>query len=98
MTFSFPSCIATRSNLAMQFAENPSMRLASTPLMFAIACLLPALAQAASPTPLRNGLNRVDFTGDGKRDIWSDNPADALASTAAYLARSGWSKGQIFMR
>jgi len=36
----------------------------------------------------------VDFTGDGKRDIWSENPADALASTAAYLARSGWVKGQ----
>ena len=36
----------------------------------------------------------VDFTGDGKRDIWSDDPADALASTAAYLARSGWRKGQ----
>lgn len=36
----------------------------------------------------------VDFTGDGKRDIWSDNPADALASTAAYLARSGWTTGQ----
>jgi len=36
----------------------------------------------------------VDFTGDGKRDIWSDNPADALASTAAYLARSGWRQGQ----
>ncbi|OYX45155.1 MAG: murein transglycosylase [Rhodobacterales bacterium 32-67-9] len=36
----------------------------------------------------------VDFTGDGKRDIWSDNPADALASTAAYLARFGWNKGQ----
>lgn len=35
----------------------------------------------------------VDFTGDGKRDIWSDNPADALASTAAYLARHGWVKG-----
>ncbi|MGB0958691.1 MAG: lytic murein transglycosylase [Halocynthiibacter sp.] len=35
-----------------------------------------------------------DFTGDGKRDIWSDNPADALASTAAYLARFGWRKGQ----
>ncbi len=35
-----------------------------------------------------------DFTGDGKRDIWGDNPADALASTAAYLARSGWVKGQ----
>ncbi len=36
----------------------------------------------------------VDFTGDGRRDIWSDNPADALASTAAYLARHGWVKGQ----
>lgn len=36
----------------------------------------------------------VDFTGDGKRDIWSDNPADALASTAAYLKKSGWTKGQ----
>ena len=36
----------------------------------------------------------VDFTGDGKRDIWSDNPADALASTAAYLAKSGWVTGQ----
>ena len=36
----------------------------------------------------------VDFTGDGKRDIWSDNPADALASTAAYLKRFGWKTGQ----
>lgn len=36
----------------------------------------------------------VDFTGDGKRDIWSDDPTDALASTAAYLAKFGWSKGQ----
>ncbi len=36
----------------------------------------------------------VDFTGDGKRDIWSDDPSDALASTAAYLARFGWVKGQ----
>ena len=35
----------------------------------------------------------VDFTGDGKRDIWSDDPSDALASTAAYLAKSGWKKG-----
>ncbi|MFK7837361.1 MAG: lytic murein transglycosylase [Sulfitobacter sp.] len=35
----------------------------------------------------------VDFNGDGRRDIWSDNPADSLASTAAYLARNGWSKG-----
>lgn len=36
----------------------------------------------------------VDFTGDGRRDIWSDDPADSLASTAAYLARSGWVRGQ----
>ncbi len=36
----------------------------------------------------------VDFTGDGKRDIWSDDPTDALASTAAYLARFGWVKNQ----
>ena len=36
----------------------------------------------------------VDFTGDGKRDIWSNDPTDALASTAAYLARFGWVKGQ----
>lgn len=36
----------------------------------------------------------VDFTGDGRRDIWSDDPADALASTAAYLKRNGWRTGQ----
>ncbi|MDP2519864.1 lytic murein transglycosylase [Shimia thalassica] len=36
----------------------------------------------------------VDFTGDGKRDIWSNDPTDALASTAAYLQRSGWQKGK----
>jgi membrane-bound lytic murein transglycosylase B len=36
----------------------------------------------------------VDGTGDGKRDIWSSDPTDALASTAAYLARHGWTKGQ----
>ena len=35
----------------------------------------------------------VDFTGDGRRDIWSDDPSDALASTAAYLARNGWIQG-----
>ncbi|WP_434615048.1 lytic murein transglycosylase [Tabrizicola sp. M-4] len=35
----------------------------------------------------------VDFDGDGRRDIWSDDPADALASTAAYLAKSGWQAG-----
>ncbi len=36
----------------------------------------------------------VDFTGDRRRDIWSDDPSDALASTAAYLKRFGWRKGQ----
>jgi membrane-bound lytic murein transglycosylase B len=35
----------------------------------------------------------VDFTGDGRRDIWSEDPSDALASTAAYLKRSGWTSG-----
>ncbi len=36
----------------------------------------------------------VDFTGDGRRDIWSDDPSDALASAAAYLERNGWVRGQ----
>ncbi len=36
----------------------------------------------------------VDGDGDGKRNIWSDDPTDALASTAAYLKRHGWNKGQ----
>ncbi len=36
----------------------------------------------------------VDANGDGKRDIWSDNPVDALASTANYLRQRGWTKGQ----
>jgi membrane-bound lytic murein transglycosylase B len=36
----------------------------------------------------------VDFRGDGRRDIWSDDPADALASAANYLARHGWVRGQ----
>ncbi len=35
----------------------------------------------------------VDFTGDGRRDIWGDDPADALASTASYLSRNGWRSG-----
>ncbi|MBT8415746.1 MAG: lytic murein transglycosylase [Boseongicola sp.] len=35
-----------------------------------------------------------DFRGDGKRDIWSDDPTDALASTAGYLKAFGWTKGQ----
>jgi lytic murein transglycosylase len=36
----------------------------------------------------------VDFRGDGRRDIWSDDPTDALASTARYLADAGWTRGQ----
>lgn len=36
----------------------------------------------------------VDFTGDGRRDIWSEDPTDSLASTAAYLAKSGWVSGE----
>ncbi len=37
----------------------------------------------------------VDFTGDGKRDVWNPRkPDDALASTANYLKRNGWTKGQ----
>jgi len=35
----------------------------------------------------------VDFTGDGRRDIWSEDPTDSLASTAAYLERNGWTRG-----
>lgn len=34
-----------------------------------------------------------DFTGDGRRDIWADDPSDALASTANYLAKHGWTQG-----
>lgn len=36
----------------------------------------------------------VDWTGDGRRDIWGDDPADALASTAHYLDKNGWVTGQ----
>ncbi|MEL6980347.1 MAG: lytic murein transglycosylase [Pseudomonadota bacterium] len=44
------------------------------------------------PTSYRE--RAVDFNGDGKRDIWSDDPTDALASTANYLAVAGWRKGR----
>ena len=40
----------------------------------------------------------VDFTGDGKRDIWSDDPSDALASAGAYLQKNGWVRGQNWGR
>ncbi|WP_299814903.1 lytic murein transglycosylase [uncultured Jannaschia sp.] len=35
----------------------------------------------------------VDFTGDGRRDIWGEDPTDALASAASYLAGAGWQRG-----
>ncbi|MEM1389118.1 MAG: lytic murein transglycosylase [Pseudomonadota bacterium] len=35
----------------------------------------------------------VDFRGDGRRDIWSEDPTDALASAAAYLQNAGWRQG-----
>lgn len=36
----------------------------------------------------------VDFDGDGKRNLWGDDPADALASAANYLRHWGWTTGQ----
>ncbi len=36
----------------------------------------------------------VDHDGDGKRDIWGDDPTDALASSAAYLKHHGWTLDQ----
>ncbi|MEO8279695.1 MAG: lytic murein transglycosylase [Ideonella sp.] len=35
----------------------------------------------------------VDADGDGRRDLWGSN-ADVMASTANFLARSGWQAGQ----
>lgn len=37
----------------------------------------------------------VDFDGDGHRNIWTSN-ADALASTAAFLKKSGWRSGEAW--
>jgi lytic murein transglycosylase len=34
----------------------------------------------------------VDFSGDGKKDLWSDVP-DVLASTANYLVKEHWKRG-----
>jgi len=48
--------------------------------------------------PTSYQLFAVDFTGDGRRDIWSEDPSDALASTAAYLAKSGWQRSQPWGR
>jgi membrane-bound lytic murein transglycosylase B len=35
----------------------------------------------------------VDFSGDGRRDIWNDVP-DVLGSIANYLKEHGWKRGQ----
>ncbi|MCV6547867.1 MAG: lytic murein transglycosylase [Cohaesibacter sp.] len=37
----------------------------------------------------------VDFTGDGRRDIWN-SVADALASSANLLAKAGWQSGKTW--
>jgi membrane-bound lytic murein transglycosylase B len=37
----------------------------------------------------------VDFTGDGRRDIWNSVP-DALASIANFLKNRGWQPGQTW--
>lgn len=34
-----------------------------------------------------------DLDGDGRRDVWAEDPGDALASTAYYLSRFGWEMG-----
>lgn len=39
----------------------------------------------------------LDFDGDGRRDIWRSLP-DVFASTANYLARSGWDRRYIWGR
>ncbi len=36
----------------------------------------------------------VDFRGDGRREIWTADPTDGLASTANYLARFGWRRDE----
>lgn len=36
----------------------------------------------------------VDFDGDGKRNLWGEDPGDALASTANYLRHWGWTTDQ----
>jgi membrane-bound lytic murein transglycosylase B len=35
----------------------------------------------------------VRFAGTGRPDIWGEDPADALASAAAYLVKAGWTAG-----
>ncbi|MSO92707.1 MAG: lytic murein transglycosylase [Rhodospirillales bacterium] len=39
----------------------------------------------------------VDYNGDGRKDLWNDR-ADGFASSANYLARSGWRPDQTWGR
>jgi lytic murein transglycosylase len=43
--------------------------------------------------PTSYALYAVDFDGDGRRNVWSDDPTDALASTGKFLGDSGWRAG-----
>lgn len=45
--------------------------------------------------PTTYNLHAVDFDGDHRRDIWTST-ADALGSTAHYLAQSGWKTGEVW--
>lgn len=36
----------------------------------------------------------VAANGTGRADVWTDDPADALASAANYLGKRGWTRGQ----
>ena len=38
--------------------------------------------------------HRVDGNGNGRVDIWGDDPSDALASAAALLRANGWQAGR----
>ena len=37
----------------------------------------------------------VDFSGDGRRDIWNNVP-DVLASTANYMKKEGWTVRRLY--
>ncbi len=44
--------------------------------------------------PTTFDLFAVDFNGDGRRDMWSEDPTDSLASVANHFAKSGWRRGE----
>ena len=58
-------------------------------------CAAPGAARWGSRNSCRRNSTstRVDFDGDGHRDIWSSVP-DALASAAQQLVNKGWKRGQ----